>query len=168
MTLSTLLRLAVAAVLYLAVSGAEAEDDHAPLAGAWSVVRVDNILPDGSRVALYGPHPQGLLVFDRAGHYSLQLYRARRAPFASGDKSRGTAAELEAAVEGSNAHFGRYAIDPDGRTIRFEIEHASFPNWDGTVQVRRFTLAGDRLTYTVPTPTIDTRATGEVVWQRLP
>lgn len=161
-----LLKLSIAGVLYLSVSRAEAEE-HSSLAGAWSVVQVDNILPDGSRVALYGPHPQGLLVFDRAGHYSLQLYRDGRAPFASSDKSQGTPAEFKAAVEGGNAHFGRYLVDPDGRTIRFEIEHASFPNWDGTVQVRRFTLAGNRLTYAVPTPTIDTRATGEVVWQRL-
>lgn len=138
------------------------------LVGTWAVVLVDNILPDGSRVPLYGPHPEGLLMFDEGGHYALQLLRAERVRFAANDKSQGTPAELKAAVEGSNAHFGRYAVDPDGHTITFRIEHASFPNWDGTVQVRRFTLTGDRLTYTVPRPTTDRSATGEVVWQRLP
>lgn len=167
--MKTLHLLAAGAIglLCLPIPAAQAEQP-ASLVGTWSVVLVDNILPDGTRVPLYGPHPDGLLMFDDAGHYSLQLLRAERVPFAANDKSKGTPAELKAAVEGSNAHFGRYSVDPDGHTITFRIEHASFPNWDGTVQVRRFTLVGDRLTYVVPSPTTDRSATGEVAWQRLP
>ncbi len=108
---SFLLKLSIAGVLYLSVSRGEAEE-HASLAGAWSVVQVDNILPDGSRVALYGPHPQGLLVFDRSGHYSLQLYRTERVPFSSSDKSQGTPAELKAAVIGCQARSVRAKSEP--------------------------------------------------------
>ncbi|HEV2677742.1 MAG TPA: lipocalin-like domain-containing protein [Aliidongia sp.] len=157
-----------AVALGLCLSIPTARADAPPfLVGTWSVVRVDNVLPDGTHVALYGPHPEGLLIFDAGGRYSLQLLRAARTRFAANDKSQGTPAELKAAVEGSNAHFGHYTIDP-AHTIRFEIDHASFPNWDGTVQLRNFTLVGDRLTYVVPSPTTDRAATGEVEWQRLP
>jgi len=167
MKISTALKAAALISLWLAGEGHALADASAPLLGTWSVVRVDNILPDGSHVALYGPHPQGLLMFDRDGHYALQLLRADRFKFASNDKSKGTPEEIKAAVEGSNAHFGRYSVDPGKHTITFRIEHASFPNWDGTVQVRPFSLAGDRLTYTVPSPTTDLSATGEVVWRRV-
>ena len=164
---SNLLNAGAIGLVCLSIPTARAEQPPS-LIGTWAVVLVDNILPDGSRVPLYGPHPEGLLMFDEGGHYALQLLRAERVRFAANDKSQGTPAELKAAVEGSNAHFGRYIVDPDGRSITFRIEHASFPNWDGMVQVRRFTLVGDRLTYTVPSPTTDRSATGEVVWQRLP
>jgi len=167
MKISTALKAAALISLCLVGDGYARADAPAPLVGTWSVVLVDNILPDGTRVALYGPHPEGLLMFDRDGRYSLQLLRADRLKFAGNDKSKGTPEEIKAAVEGSNAHFGHYSVDPDRHTITFRIEHASFPNWDGTVQVRAFSVTGDRLTYTVPSPTTDRSATGEVVWERL-
>jgi lysophospholipase L1-like esterase len=139
-----------------------------PLVGTWALVLVDNVLPDGNRVHLYGPSPSGLLMFDAGGRYGLQIVSAGRPAFASNDKSRGTADEYQAAVQGSNAHFGTYAIDQAKGTITFRIEHASFPNWEGTEQRRSFSLVGDRLTYTVPAPTTGGGAVGEVEWQRAP
>jgi hypothetical protein len=138
-----------------------------PLAGSWTLVRVENIGPDGVHTQPYGPHPQGLLVFDPAGGYAIQIYRPGRARFASGDKSAGTEAEVRAAIEGANTHFGHYALDPAGRTMSFQIEHALFPNWEGTRQVRRLELKGDSLTYVVPEPTSGGRSTAEVEWRRL-
>jgi lysophospholipase L1-like esterase len=137
-----------------------------PLVGTWTLVLVDNLLPDGSRVHLYGPQPSGLLMFDDGGRYGLQIVSAGRPAFAANDKSRGTADEYRAAVQGSNAHFGTYAIDQAEGTITFRIEHASFPNWEGTQQKRSFRLAGDRLKYTVPAPTTGGGAVGEVEWRR--
>lgn len=134
--------------------------------GTWTLVSVANVLPDGTRVEPYGPDPQGLLMFDAEGRYTLQIFRAGRAGFASGDKSRGTAEEYKATVEGTNSHFGRYVVDPASRVITFRIEHASFPNWEGTEQKRTFTRAGDELRYTVPTTTNGAGVTGEVVWRR--
>jgi lysophospholipase L1-like esterase len=139
-----------------------------PLVGTWTLVLVDNVLPDGNRVHLYGPSPSGLLMFDAGGRYGLQIVSAGRPAFASNDKSRGTADEYQAAVQGSNAHFGTYAIDQATGTITFRIEHASFPNWEGTEQKRAFSIVGDHLKYTVPAPTTGGGAVGEVEWQRAP
>jgi hypothetical protein len=130
-------------------------------------VLVDNILPDGSRVELYGPSPQGILMFDTQGNYSLQILRANRAKFAASDKGQGTPEEYKAAVQGSNTHFGKYTVDESSGTITFYIEHASYPNWEGTEQKRLYILTKDELKYTVPTPTTGTGATGEVVWKRI-
>ena len=41
------------------------------LVGTWTYVSVDTVNPDGSRVPMYGPNPQGLAVFDSNGHYIL-------------------------------------------------------------------------------------------------
>lgn len=140
---------------------------EAPLAGAWTLVSVDNILPDGTRIQPYGPNPEGLLLLDQSGRYAIQIYRPDRPRFASNDKSRATAEENQMAVRGSNCHFGRYEVDMEGRTLRFGIEHASFPNWEGTEQRRSFVLNGDELTYTVRTTTTGGAEVGEVTWKRL-
>lgn len=149
----------------LAMAGHAAPAQPA-LAGTWRLVQVDNVGPDGRHVALYGADPQGLLMIDAEGHYALQMVRSQRTRFASGDKARGSAAEYRAASTEGNAHYGR--LDVVDGVLRFRIEHATFPNWDGTEQRRPFVLHGDELTYTVPRPTTGgAHATGEVTWRRL-
>ncbi|NTX50589.1 lipocalin-like domain-containing protein [Myxococcus sp. CA039A] len=137
------------------------------LVGSWTLVLVDNVIPDGKRVQLYGAEPQGLLMFDGQGRYSIQILRAGRARFASSDKNQGTPEENQATVRGTNSHFGRYSVNEVERTVTFHIDHASFPNWEGTQQRRTFTLTGDELKYIVPAPTTGgTGAVGEVKWRR--
>ncbi|NTX17823.1 lipocalin-like domain-containing protein [Myxococcus sp. CA056] len=137
------------------------------LVGSWTLVLVDNVLPDGKRVQLYGAEPQGLLMFDGQGRYSIQILRAGRARFASSNKNQGTPEENQATVRGTNSHFGRYSVNEVEHTVTFHIDHASFPNWEGTQQRRTFTLTGDELKYIVPAPTTGgTGAVGEVKWRR--
>jgi hypothetical protein len=136
------------------------------LIGTWTLVLVDNVLPDGSRIHLYGDAPQGILTFDANGRYTLQILRTGRPKFAANDKSKGTPEENAPAVQGSNAHWGRYEVNEADGTLTFFIDHASFPNWEGTQQKRKFTINGDRLKYIVPAPTTGAKAIGEVEWQR--
>jgi hypothetical protein len=164
--------LTVASVLLLAVpapAAPAAVPSADALVGTWTLVLVDNVFPDGHRVQLYGPHPQGRLVLDARGRYSLHILRSDRPRFASGDKSQGTAGENRAAVQGANSHFGRYTVNAKEGTLTFHIDHASFPNWEGTAQTRAFTLEGDTLRYAVPVPTSGgPAAVGEVRWRRAP
>ena len=146
--------------------GAQAGAPMSPLVGTWTLVLVDNVQPDGQRVHLYGDDPHGILTFDAQGRYALQILSGGRPRFASNDKAKGTPEEYKAAVQGSNSHFGRYSA-ADG-ALTFQIEHASYPNWEGTQQKRPFTITGDQLKYTVPNPTTGGGATGEVVWKRAP
>lgn len=137
------------------------------LAGTYILVSVDNIGKDGSRVHLYGDNPQGLLMLDNAGNYSLQIMSPNRQKFAAADKAKGTDDENRSAVKGCNAHFGTYAADAAKGTITFKIVHASFPNWESTQQTRPFTLIDGVFKYTVPSPTTGTGVTGEVVWKKV-
>lgn len=160
----------IALFLFSVITGAPgtAPPPAVDLAGTWQLVSVDNVLADGRTLQPYGPHPDGMLTFDRAGHYSVQIFRPGRARFAANDKSRGTADENRETVQGTNSHFGRYSIDAETRTLLFRIDHASFPNWEGTEQRRSFVLDGDLLRYTVRTTTTGGTEVGEVTWRRLP
>ena len=137
------------------------------LIGTWSLVSVDNILPDGMRTKPYGDNPQGILMFDKNGNYAIQILRANRPKFISGDKTKGTNEENKALVLGSNSHFGKYFINAVDNTITFRVEHSFFPNWEDAEQVRPFTLTKTELKYTVPNTTNGTGVSGEVIWKRL-
>lgn len=161
------INLSLAALLSLAGSLA-AQSPQQRLVGTYTLEAVDNINPDGTRVALYGPAPQGILMFDATGHYSLQIMRRERPKFAANDRLKGTDAEVRAMAEGVNTHFGRYMIDSTGTVLQTVIEHASFPNWEGQRRQIPFVLEGDRLVYKVAAPTTGgPGVTGEVVWRRV-
>ena len=79
-----------------------------------------------------------------------------------------TPEENEALVQGSNSHFGKYSVDEPGKTITFNIAHASFPNWEGTIQKRSYTYTGNEIKYVVTHTTQGGQAiVAEVVWRRL-
>lgn len=134
------------------------------LVGTWTYVSVDIVRPDGSRMPLYGPNPQGAATFDSNGRYLLLTARAGLPKFASKDRMEGTPEENKAVVQGSIAHFGRYTVNEADKTITFHIETSTFPNWNGTEQKRPFTITGDELTWR--TPASSGGGTAEVVLKR--
>jgi hypothetical protein len=128
-----------------------------PLVGVWTVISVDNVKPDGSRVPRHGAHPAGLLIFDEQGHYSLIVL------------TEGTPEEYKAALEGNNADYGRYTVNEAEQSITFYMDHASHPELEGTSHTRYFTLNGNRLTYSTAKLSTDVKAKetyGEVVLRR--
>ena len=119
------------------------------IAGAWVLTRAEKLLPDGTRVSDYGTNPHGLVIFTADGFYSVQIYRADRLKFASGDKLKGTPEEYKQASLSTSVHFGRYSMDSAKHTITFQIDRSSFPNQDGTTQVRPYEMNGDELSWKV-------------------
>jgi len=120
------------------------------IVGTWVLTKADKLLPDGTRVSNYGEHPHGLVIFTSDGYYSVQIYRAERLKFSSGDKRKGTPEEYKEASLSTSVHFGRYTLDPANATIIFHIDRSSFPNQDDTTQVRPYELKGDELSWKVP------------------
>ncbi len=159
--------LALAAVPLGALAADAASPGPGVLEGAWKLVRCDNVYPDGHRVELYGPNPEGLWLIDAHGNYMMDIVRANRTPFAANDKSKGTPDEYRAASMDFNAHFGTVTVD--GMTMHSHITQASFPNWDGKGGDSTFVIKGDELTYTVAKPSSGAAegAHGEVVWRRV-
>ena len=135
--------------------------------GTWTLLIDDNIRDDGTHVPSFGPNPNGTVIFTPDGHYSLQIIRSGRAPFASKDRLTGTADENKAAVQGMISHFGTYAIDEAGKSITFRIEASSFPNWEATVQKRPVTAITDEvLTWNTPVPSTAGYVRSELAWKK--
>jgi hypothetical protein len=156
---------AVLSALLVPVAQAEASPATVSLAGTWTLVAADVLRADGVRARDYGADPKGLLLIDSRGRYSLQIFKAERTRFASGNKQTGTPAEYQSAVLGSSTHFGTISVDPIAEVITFHIENASYPDWEGTQQARHFELHGDQLTYRVaPRPDGSTPIS---IWRRL-
>ena len=144
------------------------------VAGTWELVAFESRDSAGGAVAYpLGPHPQGILIYD-GRRVAVQLLNPDRPRFASGDRARGTDAEIRAAFAGSFAYYGRYDVDALRGTITHHVDGASFPNWVGTDLARQFRLdrdaAGrDLLTLdTPPTSVGGQRLTTTLVWRRAP
>ncbi len=150
-----------------AVTASEPDKMNAAAAieGTWTLAFADVKHPDGTRAHDYGDAPKGMLQIDHAGHYSLFIFDSSRPRFAANDRNAGTPGEFRAAALGTSAHFGTVDIDPMKGTLTFHIEGATYPNWEGTTQVRSYVLSGDMLSYKVPPrPNGDIPLTG---WKRL-
>lgn len=138
------------------------------LRGTWTLVSVDNIYPDGSRVHPYGETPAGMLVFDAQDNYAIQILKTMRPKIVSGDKNKCTPEENAMMVQGSNSHFGKYHADEANKTITFNIAYASFPNWEGTIQKRSYIYTGKEIKYVVNHTTQGGQTViAEVAWKRL-
>ena len=148
---------AISAALLLAQSaGPAAAQNVKSVAGTYSVVKVQ----------AYGDNARGQMILGADGHYSIVLGRATLPKFAGGSRTKGTAEENKAVIDGSIAHVGKYTIDDGGKSITFHIDMSTFPNWDGTTAKRALKVAGDTLTYTVAAPSAG-GPPNDVVWKRV-
>ena len=116
--------------------------------GSWSFLVNETTNADGTKINTYGVNPKGILMLDSGGHFSLFIANPDRAKFVSGSRLQGTPEEYKGAVHGSISYFGKYSIDENAKTINFELEASSFPNWDGVVQKRPFSISGDEMRFT--------------------
>ncbi|MGH6899878.1 MAG: lipocalin-like domain-containing protein [Geminicoccaceae bacterium] len=132
------------------------------LVGTWSVASV-TVEQSGTKVEPYGSDPEGILMLDENGRYTVMVLRPDLPTFASNSRTAGTLEENGAVVQGSIAHFGTYAVE-GADTLVFRIEASTFPNWDGAEQKRPFMLTGGKLEYTVPAASGG--GTAQVVWTR--
>lgn len=134
------------------------------LAGTWTLVSVLTE-QDGNKSDTYGSNPKGRLIVDANGRYVLIAARALLPKVVSNSRTTATPEENKAIVGGSIAHFGTLTVNTADKTITFNIETSTFPNWDGTEQKRAFTVTGDELQYT--NPSASGGGTTTVIWKRI-
>jgi hypothetical protein len=119
------------------------------LVGTWTLVSVVTER-DNSKSDTYGPNAKGLLVFDGNGRYTIIFVAANLPKFVSGNRSSGTADENKAVIAGSLAHFGTYVVDEADKSFTFQIDRATFPNWESKNLKRSFVVTGDELRFSDP------------------
>lgn len=126
------------------VGAASAGPTGKEVVGTWTLVSATT-MRDGKKEDFFGPSPQGRVVFDEQGNYTLVMVRSDLPKFASDSRSKGSADENAAVVQGSIAHFGQYSYDEKEQTYTLHIKSCTFPNWNGASQTRRLTVNGDDL-----------------------
>ena len=135
------------------------------LVGTWKLVSVDNVRDDGSKVELFGPNPKGIVIYTSDGQFALVSGRSDLPKFASNSRDKGTPEENKAAVLGSIAYFGTYAVNEADKVTTVQIEGSTYANLIGTTQKRLITsLAADELKFINPTPSAG--GTLQLVWKR--
>jgi len=137
--------------------------DLAGVAGTYAIISVTTTPASGEKVQPFGPAPVGILMLAPNGRYMASLMKPDLPKFAGNNREKGTPEEMRAVVAGSITHMGTISVQGDA--MLFNIEHSTFPNWNGTTQKREFTVKGDILTVRVPAASGG--GSGEVVWGRL-
>jgi hypothetical protein len=125
----------------------------AQLIGTWgiAVVAATN-RSDGTKTHVFGPNPNGVLMFHSDGHFALISTRPGRTKYASGNRVQGTPEEFRETVLGSIAYFGTYSVDEAKSEFVLTITGSTFPDYEGTKQARPFTIVGDELRSINPNP----------------
>ncbi|CAM3868970.1 lipocalin-like domain-containing protein [Roseateles saccharophilus] len=123
------------------------------IVGRWEPVS-QYVDQNGKRLEPFGAQPKGSVVYDASGHFVSVLQRGTLPRFASNNRATGSAEENKAIVQGSIAYFGTYTIDEHQRKLSMHFDGSTYPNWDGTDQVRPIELSGDELHIVVPAASI--------------
>ena len=93
------------------------------LIGTWLQVSVDVTSTDGTRRALFGDNPKGIVIYTNDGYFSLMQARTDLPKLASGRPATATLDEAKAVVVGSIAYFGRYSLDEASKVL--SVRHPS-------------------------------------------
>src|ERR1700712_4771112 len=152
---STMFNLCVVAILGLVLPD-RAFGQQKPLkdllVGTWLQVSVDVVSTDGTRRALFGENPKGIVIYTNDGYFSLMQARTDLPKLASGRPATATADEARAVVAGSIAYFGKYSLDETSGVLSVDIHASTFANQTGDPNEKRtITLLTERdLKFTRP------------------
>ncbi len=142
------------------------------LAGAWRLVSLETLRPNGEVIyPFYGKHPEGLLVYDRAGWMSVQIVSDPQPAVPLADMRPGfiaaPPAEKLAAVDGFYAYYGTWTVDPTGATVTHHIRQSLYPGERGEEAVRHLSIEGNRLTLVAKTHEMGEEHQRRLVWERV-
>ena len=140
-----------------------AEEVRTALAGAWRLVSLRNVRPDGSIDYPLGPDAVGQIVYTDSGRMSAQLMRPGQPHFQGNNARQGTDEEIRTAYDNFASYYGSFRIDAEAGAVIHEVEGSSFPNMIGTDQVRYYRIEGDRLHLEADSPP----GRAYVVWQKM-
>ena len=135
--------------LVLSASGVSAQTAK-DLVGAWIIVSV-TVEQGDKKIESFGPNPKGTQIYDASGRFATVVMRGDLPNVASNNIQTSTAEESQIIAHGSLAYYDTYTVNEADKTVSVKIEGASFPNFAGTAQTRRFAISGDQLTITNPT-----------------
>ncbi len=126
------------------------------LIGAWRLVRIERLGPDGPITEpFYQAESDGLIVYDAAGWMSVQILGGHRpaldtpanriAP--STDQSH--QATKAALLDSYYAYFGTWHVDEAASTVTHQISGALYPDEIGMRYAQHVSFEGDRMIFSI-------------------
>ncbi len=143
------------------------------LIGSWRLISVETVRPNGEVIyPIYGKHPEGLLVYDRAGWMSVQIVSDPQPTVPVTDSRQGfiaaPPAEKLAAADAFYAYYGTWTVDPTGATVTHHIHQSLMPGERGEDVVRQLSIEGNRLTLLAKTHEMGEEHQRRLTWERNP
>lgn len=118
------------------------------LLGTWHLVRFELVRADGRIQQLFDGDLSGMLVYLADGGMSVVWGRKNR-PVPK-QSSAPTASELAKLLEGFDAYWGTFDVDPNRSQVVHHVKGALEPDVVGSDRIRSATLEKDKLTLAVP------------------
>ena len=138
------------------------------LIGTWRLVSYTASDDGGALRYPLGPDADGYLMYTTDGYMSVHMMRRHRTDYDRPDIQGGTTDQYAEAAAGYLAYAGPFGIDESESVISHTVDVSLLPNWLGSVQLRRPSRDGNRLTmrarYVVESVTVDST----LVWDRAP
>ncbi len=145
----------------------DSSNNPVPLMGVWKLLSFAARREGEENSFPFGKDAKGLLIYTDVGRFSVQMMRASRPKFVSGDQQKGTVEEVSQCFTGCISYFGRYEFDANGGIVIHHIESSLFPNWEGT-QKRFLEFHGSQMSLMTPPVMWNGKMTiGAMVWERV-
>jgi hypothetical protein len=144
-------------------AGCNSEDMHMSLSpddliGVWTLEATFAEDGDGNQTPALGDNPKGRIVYTADGYMVAMTGHGDRQLSATGASD----ADKAAAFDNYMTYSGRWTLS--GNVVTHEIDHATNPNWVGSVRDRTIDHQGDRMVFSGLSGDGVTRAI--IIWQR--
>jgi hypothetical protein len=158
------------AMLWSGTSIQAASPSASDLTGAWRLVSVETIRPNGEIIyPFYGKHPQGLIIYDSAGWMSVQIVSDPKPVVPAGDSrdsfKNAPAAEKAIAADGYYAYFGTYTVDRVASTVTHHLKESLYPG-ERQDFLRHYSIENGRLTLIAKLHEMGEEHQRRLIWQR--
>jgi hypothetical protein len=121
-----------------------------PFVGTWKLIAIESRGPDGNVLPEPNPvgglNPTGTVMYDAAGHVSLQIMPSGR-PATLNTLQPLSPDQAKEALFGYVAYYGTYTLDPPARVMRIHFDGAINPSMVGTEGERFYEFSGNRMTF---------------------
>ena len=156
-TQATILVIVFSLSIFISANNAVAQQKTKDyLLGSWMFVSAIAEGPTGEKTELFGPNPNGIMIFSKDGYFSLFQSRSELPKIAANDRSKATPEEAKAILHGAIAYYGTYSLNEPDKTILVKVTASTFPNLAGPNEQKRIitSLTDEELKFTNPrTPT---------------
>ena len=153
---------------------AAAKLNREAIVGAWRLVGIDYSGPKGSLVdPVFGPNPQGMIIYDSSGWMSVQIVTANRPTIARpASRTSGvlTADEAKLAAQAFDtyyAYFGSWEFDAATSVITHHLKASLLPYETGVEYRREVTFDGAHLKLIVRSQQNSETRQRTLVWTRV-